>query len=255
MTNRGANSEMHPLLAVRPAAVGCRLPGDWRAGVRGLCLVLWLALQSNGWAQTQALPKAQPHSPVRPSADAEPWDYSLTVDGYLISNQNGYAQPTFTADHRWLHLEARYNYEDFRTGSLWAGYNFSWGKTWQFEVTPMIGGVFGRANGIAPGCEASVGWKILEFSIDNEYVFDTNSKTGNFYYSWPQFTITPVKWFRFGAVAQHTAVFETKLNVQQGFFVGFHRKLRDHKKIEFTTYVFDPGSSSASAVLELGTSF
>ena len=51
-----------------------------------------------------------------------------------------------------LHLETRYNNEDLRTGSLWVGYNFAWGEKWQFEVTPMIGGVFGRTNGIAPGC-------------------------------------------------------------------------------------------------------
>ena len=112
----------------------------------------------SGWAQTSPQPKAQPHSPAPPSsaADKEPWDYSLTVDGYIIEGEDGYASPTFTADHNWLHLEARYNYENFRTGSLWAGYNFSWGKTWQFSVTPMIGGVFGRTNGIAPGCEASL---------------------------------------------------------------------------------------------------
>jgi hypothetical protein len=65
-------------------------------------------------------------------AGTEPWEFSLTLDGYLIEGQNGYAQPTFTADHKWLHLEARYNYENFRTGSVWGGYNFSWGKTWQF---------------------------------------------------------------------------------------------------------------------------
>ena len=65
-------------------------------------------------------------------AGTEPWEFPLTLDGYLIEGQNGYAQPTFTADHKWLHLEARYNYENFRTGSVWGGYNFSWGKTWQF---------------------------------------------------------------------------------------------------------------------------
>ena len=114
------------------------------------------------------------------------------MDGYIIEGEDGYASPTFTADHNWLHLEARYNYENFRTGSLWAGYNFSWGKTWQFAVTPMIGGVFGRTNGIAPGCEASLTWKKLTFSIDNEYVFDTTSKSGNFYYAWPQITYQPL---------------------------------------------------------------
>lgn len=216
---------------------------------------LLLLLSTCAWTQVSSKP--QPHSPA-PAADAsnsQPWEYSLTVDGYLIDGEDGYAQPTFTADHKWLHLEARYNYENFRTGSLWGGYNFSWGKTWQFEVTPMIGGVFGRANGIAPGCEASVSWKILELSIDNEYVFDTSSKAENFYYSWPQLTVAPVDWFRFGYVAQHTKVFQTKLDIQQGFFVGFHHKLRDRKKIEFTTYVFDPGSSSTAVTLEAGVSF
>jgi hypothetical protein len=188
--------------------------------------------------------------PASGASTAEPWEYSLTVDGYLISGEDGYAQPTFTADHKWLHLEARYNYENFRTGSLWAGYNFSWGKTWQFAVTPMIGGVFGRTNGIAPGCEASVSWKIFGLSLDNEYVFDTTSKSGNFYYAWPQLTVTPVNWFKFGGVAQHTKTFATKLGVQRGFFVGF-----THKRLEFTTYVFDPGTSSTTVVLEVGATF
>lgn len=220
-------------------------------------ILVAVLLSIGGWSQNQSEVKPQPHNPAAqtPTTDAEPWAYSLTVDGYLISGENGYAQPTFTADHKWLHLEARYNYEDFRTGSLWAGYNFSWGKTWQFAVTPMIGGVFGRTNGIAPGCEASLTWKILELSLDNEYVFDTTTKSGDFYYAWPQLTITPVKWFRFGAVAQHTEVFKTNLNVQRGFFVGFSRKLGHHKSVEFTTYVFDPGSGNTTVVLEAGTSF
>ena len=117
-------------------------------------------------------------------------------------------------------------------------------------MTPMIGGVFGRTNGIAPGCEASVSWKKLEFSLDNEYVFDTTSKSGNFYYAWPQLTITPVGGLKFGGVAQHSKTFATKVDVQRGFFVGFM-----HKKLAFTTYVFDPGSSSTTVVLEVGATF
>ena len=223
--------------------------------MRRVCILAPLILLAVcGWAQIEPPPKSEPHSPVLAPAPAspkaEPWEYTLTVDGYIISGQDGYAQPTFTADHKWLHLEARYNYENFRTGSLWAGYNFSWGKTWRFAVSPMIGGVFGRTNGIAPGCEASVSWKMFDLSLDNEYVFDTTSKSGNFYYAWPQFTITPIDWFKFGAVMQRTKTFKTTLNVQRGFFVGFM-----HKKLEFTTYVFDPGSKATSVVLEVGASF
>ena len=215
------------------------------------CATVWL-LASCGWSQTPPQAKSQPHSASAPSTapDKQPWEYSLTVDGYIIEGEDGYAQPTFTADHGWLHLEARYNYENFRTGSLWAGYNFSWGKTWQFAVTPMIGGVFGRTNGIAPGCEASLEWKKLTLSIDNEYIFDTTSKSGNFYYTWPQLTYKPLDWLKLGAVAQRTRAFQTPLDVQRGFFVGFK-----HKKYEFTTYVFNPGISGTSVVLEVGASF
>lgn len=214
--------------------------------------LLLLCLCCIGKTQAQAPAKPQPHSAVikTPGATSEPWSYSLTVDGYLIEGENGYASPTFTADHNWLHLEARYNYENFRTASLWAGYNFSWGKTWQFSVTPMIGGVFGRTNGIAPGCEASLTYKKLTFSLDNEYVFDTTSKSGNFYYSWPQITYQALDWLSFGAAGQQTKVFETEFDFQRGFFVGLQ-----HKKLEFTTYVFNPGSSGTSVVLELGTTF
>ncbi len=221
-----------------------------RCSMRCYGLGLTLLMVVATWAQAQT--PSQPHSPnpKPPAATAEPWEYSLTVDGYLIEGEDGYASPTFTADRSWLHLEARYNYENFRTGSLWAGYNFSWGKTWQFAVTPMIGGVFGRTNGIAPGCEASLTWKNLVFSIDNEYVFDTTSKSGNFYYAWPQLTYTPLEWLKLGLVAQHTKTFQTTLDVQRGFLVGFN-----YKKLEFTTYVFNPGASGTSVVLEMGASF
>jgi hypothetical protein len=220
--------------------------------MRQFVFIAALVMATGTWAQTAPPLKPEPHSPSPQQATptSEPWEYNVTVDGYLIEGEDGYAQPTFTADHKWLHLEARYNYENFRTGSLWAGYNFSWGKTWQFAVTPMIGGVFGRTNGIAPGCEMSLSWKKLTFSLDNEYVFDTTSKSGNFYYSWPQVTFQALSWLSVGGVAQHTKVFETSLDFQRGFFVGVQ-----HKRLEFTTYVFNPGSSSTSVVLETGFSF
>lgn len=185
-----------------------------------------------------------------PEKTVNPWSYSLTIDGYIVPAMDGpsYASPVFTADNK-IHLEARYNYENQRTASLWAGYDFTFGKTVQVALTPMIGGVFGRTTGIAPGLEASVTYKKIEFSLSNEYVFDTSNSAGSFYYSWPQLTYSPVGWFRVGGVAQHTKAFQTGLEVQRGFLVGF-----SHKKVEFTTYVFDP-EQSPTVVLEVGFSF
>ena len=78
------------------------------------------------------------------------WECSLSTSTYLVQNGRDYANPNLVADRGWLHLEARYNYEAIKTGSLWLGYNFSVGKKLAFEATPMLGGVFGDITGIAP---------------------------------------------------------------------------------------------------------
>ena len=190
-------------------------------------------------------PSANP--PAQPS---NPWAYSLTVDGYIVPNGTGYASPTFTADKSWLHLEGRYNYEALRTGSLWAGYNFSWGKKVVLNLTPMLGAVFGELNGLAPGCEASLTYKKLELSITNEYVIDPNHSSNNFYYTFPEITYSPVEWFRFGYAAQRTRAYQTPLDVQRGFLIGF-----SHKKWEATTYLLNVGFTDPTVILEVGVSF
>lgn len=178
------------------------------------------------------------------------WAYNLTIDGYIVPDDQSFVDPAFMADRNWLHLEARYNYENLRTGSLWVGYNFSAGRNVELNITPMIGGVFGRTNGIAPGLEASLSYKKVELSISNEYVFDTTDQSESFYYSWPQLTYSPVDWLRVGAVAQHSKTYHTAVDIQRGFLVGV-----SHKKWEFTTYVFNPGFTDPTVVLEGGISF
>jgi hypothetical protein len=52
------------------------------------------------------------------------------------------------------------------------------------------------------------------------------------------------------AVAQHTKAYHTSLNIQRGFLVGV-----SIKKLEFTTYVFDPELANPTTVLEVGANF
>ena len=226
-----------------------------RASQLGMLAVL---VWSGSWLLGQATPGGV-H--VKKSAAAAPeWEYNFTFDGYAVPDGTSYGDPVLTADHNWLHLEARYNYENLRTGSLWAGYNFSRGDVddgdkWELEVTPMIGGVFGRTNGIAPGLEISLQYKKrIEASITNEYVFDTTSKSGNFYYGWPQLTYSPVEWLHVGAVAQRTKAYQTPANIQRGFLVGVSHEVFQHKW-ELTTYVFNPGIAGTTVVLEWGVDF
>jgi len=184
------------------------------------------------------------------TTSATSWNYNLTVDGYVVPHGQSYVDPVFSADHGWLHLEARYNWENLYTGSLWVGRNFSWGKTVEVNLTPMIGGVMGRTDGIAPGLEAALKYKKLSLSVTNEYVFDTSTKSGNFYSSYPQIAYAVTDWLRCGAVAMKNKAFQTKLQVQRGFFVGL-----SHKNWEFTTYIYNPGVADPTVVLEVGRSF
>lgn len=178
------------------------------------------------------------------------WSFSITADGYVVPHSEFFVSPIFTADRNWLHLEARYNYEDQRSGSLWIGYNFSIGHKLVLEVTPMIGGIFGNTTGIAPGYEVSLSYKKLSLSSSGEYVFDTKKPSDSFFYSWPELTYSPTDWFRVGLVAQRTKTYHTKLDTQRGFLVGF-----SHKKLHFTTYIFNAGWTQPTVVFEAGVDF
>jgi hypothetical protein len=175
------------------------------------------------------------------------WSFSLNIAGYIVPDDRSYASPTFSADRRQLHLGARYNYEDKETGSIWVGYNFSVGDQLVLEVTPMIGGVIGNTTGIAPGYLVGLTWKRIELSTEGEYVFDTKDHTGSFFYSWMELTYSPREWCRAGLVAQRTKAYHTDLDIQRGFLVGFA-----HKRVDFTTYVFNAGWTQPTVVLSLG---
>jgi hypothetical protein len=202
---------------------------------------------SAGFAQG---PATSTQAAAEALAAKESWQFSLTVDGYIVPKEQGYASPVLTADHSWLHLEARYNDENIHTGSLWLGYNFTVGKKLVLTVTPMVGGVFGRTTGVSPGCDASLTYKKLEFSISNEYVFDTSSKAGNVYTGWPELTYSVLDWLKVGLAAQHTKAYRTPLATDRGFLVGV-----SHKKVEFTTYVLNAGWTDPTVLLEIGYQF
>src|SRR5438477_5074307 len=158
------------------------------------------------------------------------WSFSLSASTYIVHDDREYVQPTFTADRGWLHLETRYNYENLETGSVWLGYNFSFGKKLVLEATPMLGGVFGNTTGIAPGYRFTLTYWKLELSSESELVFDTGNWEGSFFYTWSELSLSPVDWFRFGIAGQRTRAYQTDVDIQRGLFIGF-----TYKRIDLTT--------------------
>jgi hypothetical protein len=192
---------------------------------------------------------ANPAAPS-PQTATNPWSFTASAYTYLVPESQNYVNPNFTADRGWLHLEARYNYESLKAGSLWVGRNFQVGDKLALGVTPMVGAVFGDLNGIAPGYNLSLSYWKVEFSSQTEYVFDLQDRSGNFSYTWSELTYSPVDWFRTGLVIQRTKAYQTELDTQRGLLAGF-----SYKKVDFTAHVFNVGWTDPTVVLAVVVNF
>jgi hypothetical protein len=56
---------------------------------------------------------------IRAQTAEHDWSCSALAYTYIVPDEWNYVQPTFIADREKLHLEARYGYEDRKTGSTW----------------------------------------------------------------------------------------------------------------------------------------
>jgi len=216
-------------------------------------LAVWVLCAGPALGQTPTTNAPGGTSPVSSTLEAErekKWSFSASAYAYFVPDSREYVQPTFAADRDWLHLEARYNYEDLETGSAWLGYNFGGGEKLAWEITPMLGGVFGNTTGIAPGYKGSLSWWKLELYSEGEYVVDTGDVSGSFFYNWSELTLAPVDWFRFGLVTQRTRAYETDRDIQRGLLVGF-----TYKQVDLATYLFNLDESKPTIVVALSVDF
>jgi hypothetical protein len=189
-------------------------------------------------------------APTAGSTKSQEWSFSTSAYAYAVADSRNFVQPTFTADRGPLHLQMRYNYENLETGSAWIGYNFEAGDRLTFKLTPEVGGIFGDTNGIAPGWGFSLNYWRLELYSESEYVFDLGSKSGNFFYTWSELSISPTDWFRAGLVAQRTRAYQTDVDVQRGLLFGV-----SFKKLDVTSYIFNPDREKQTYVFSVSVEF
>jgi hypothetical protein len=178
------------------------------------------------------------------------WSFELT--GYWIDppEDDSYGSAILSADHGVLHLEARYNYEALNTGSVWAGRTFSWEGEVGFSLVPMLGAVFGHVQGVAPGLELDLTWKILEFYAEAEYVFDVEGQDDSYFYVWSELTVSPVEWLAVGIVAQRTRAFDTDVEVDRGLLAGVYVG-----QFSATVYVFNLDTDDPYVMVGVGITF
>jgi hypothetical protein len=180
-------------------------------------------------------------------ADSSAWEFNADASFYFIP-EDFFILPVFRADKNKLHLEARYNYEDRETFSAWAGYNFNGGRKLEYIITPMIGAVVGRTNGLAPGLEMTFNYKGFELYSESEYMFDFESE--NYFYNWSDLAYSPFDWLWVGISGQRTRVYQSGFEVQRGLLIG-----GGLKNWELSTYFYNIGSGDAFVLATLSVRF
>lgn len=178
------------------------------------------------------------------------WKFSAWAELFIIPDEKDFFNPTFYARHKTLHLEGRYNYEDKNTASLWAGRRFKFGKAVEFVLVPMGGVVFGNTNGIAPGLETEIIYKKFDFYSESEYLFDFKTKENNFFYTYSELAIRPIKAIRTGLIAQRTRLFESDLELQRGLFAEYY-----FGRCRVGFFYFSPFSSDNFGVASFSVDF
>ena len=188
------------------------------------------------------------------AADAAPAERalsgSITGYAYLLPDQPNYGMAVGSVNYGALHLEARYNYEARASASVFVGWTFAGGKEVTWEVTPIIGTLFGRSRGLVPGVEASVAYKAFDVYVEAEYVFDRQSSSDNYLYAWSELGWTPVEWLRVGIVGQRTRVVDNDRELQRGLLLQVFAG-----KATISAYAFNPDNSNRYATVAVGFEF
>lgn len=178
------------------------------------------------------------------STEVNEAEYTLSAFGYWVDGEDFFVLPIAKAELGQLHLEGRYNYEDLRTGSLFAGWNFEFGSEVEATLTPMMGFAFGRTRGLVPALEAEVLYDILGFSFEGEYLLDPEDSDANFFYAWTELYVSPTDWLFAGLVVQRMKVIASEVEVSRGLLVG-----GGQGPVSATLYLFDVTESESFIVL------
>jgi hypothetical protein len=108
------------------------------------------------------------------------WAFDAQAYYYFLPDEPDFLLPILMADRGALRREARYNYEDLRTFSAFAGRSFELGK---LTLTPMLGAVVGQTDGVAPAIELDLVAGPFELWVEAEYLFDLNNREDDFFYA------------------------------------------------------------------------
>jgi hypothetical protein len=133
--------------------------------------------------------------------------------------------------------ELRYNYEDAKTLSFFAGKTIATGNALECSITPMLGLSTGTFSGFSLATNIDVEWKSLYLSSQNQYSLSAKKNYDHFFFSWSELGYNFSDHF-FGGIAVQFTRTGGNGNAEPGFVGGF---CIGNLTVPF--YVFSPFSS------------
>ncbi len=140
----------------------------------------------------------------------------------------------FQSKRNW-YTEARYNYEDLQTVSLYVGKTFTGTNRLSYTLTPLLGGAVGRFNGISTGVNFDMEFDKFYFSSQSQYSISTNHINPSFLYNWSELCYQSFSWMYTGLAVQQTHSQPAGSLLEPGLLVGF-----SFKNYTIPIYTFDP---------------
>lgn len=164
----------------------------------------------------------------------------LSTQPYLYMPVLHYLHPS-----KW-YAEARYNYEDADTYSLYFGRAITGGKNLSYSIVPLLGASVGRFNGISTGLNIDLELDKFYFSSQSQYSRSTSPFGGSFVYTWSELGYQSLKWLYAGVAAQHTKVWQAEHELQPGFLLGF-----TFNRFTIPMYAFQPFGNGRNFIVGL----
>jgi hypothetical protein len=129
----------------------------------------------------------------------------------------------FQNEKNW-YAEARYNYEELQSFSLYIGRNYTKEyKRLSYSLTPIVGAIVGRFTGGSSGINATLEFDDLFFYSQSQYTFAAKAPENDFMFSWSEVGYKPSSWFYFGYSLQHTHYRKSSINLLvNGMVIGFN---------------------------------
>jgi hypothetical protein len=151
----------------------------------------------------------------------------------------------FTTSNNW-YGEARYNFDELNTFSLYAGRKFAQRGNISWEATPLIGGLIGQMTGGSVGVNFGADYRKLFFASQSQYSFSVENNADRYFYHWSEFGYNATSWLYAGLAMQQTNIYKTTGKLEPGCMIGF-----SVRNWTIPLYAFNAGEEERYFVLGL----